>query len=50
MSATQGEPLVLTGGLGALLREHLPEPLRADLREAAGRPLDGALALARGLP
>jgi glucosamine kinase len=47
---TKGEPLVLVGGLGALLQEHLPEQLRADLREAAGRPLDGALALARGLP
>jgi glucosamine kinase len=46
----RGEPLVVVGGLGALLRSHLPEPLRADLQEAAGRPLDGALALARGLP
>ena len=44
----QGEPLVLVGGLGELLRSHLPAALRADLRPAAGRPLDGALALARG--
>ncbi|KPQ13509.1 MAG: putative N-acetylglucosamine kinase [Rhodobacteraceae bacterium HLUCCO18] len=46
----QGEPLVLVGGLGELLRSHLPAALRSDLRPAAGRPLDGALALARGLP
>jgi hypothetical protein len=47
---TKGEPLVLVGGLGDLLRDHLPEVLRTDLREAKGRPLDGALSLARGLP
>jgi len=45
-----GAPLVLTGGLGDLLHEALPAPLRTDLRPAAGRPLDGALRLARGLP
>ena len=46
----QGEPLVVTGGLGDLIRGHLPDALKADLQETAGRPLDGALALARGLP
>jgi glucosamine kinase len=45
-----GTPLVLTGGLGDLLRDHLPEALRPDLAAAKGRPLDGALSLARGLP
>ncbi len=45
-----GEPLVLTGGLGDLLARHLPGEARADLQPAAGRPLDGALSLARGLP
>lgn len=45
-----GLPLVVTGGLGDLVHDLLPEPLRADLVPAAGRPLDGALALARGLP
>jgi glucosamine kinase len=45
-----GEALVLTGGLGDLFAPHLPDDLRADLRPAAGRPLDGALRLARGLP
>lgn len=45
-----GEPLVITGGLGELLAPHLPEVLTADIRPAAGRPLDGALGLARGLP
>ncbi len=46
----QGEPLVVTGGLGDLIRGHLTDALKADLQETAGRPLDGALALARGLP
>jgi glucosamine kinase len=45
-----GEPLVVTGGLGELLAPHLPDRLGAGLRPALGRPLDGALALARGLP
>jgi glucosamine kinase len=45
-----GEPLVLTGGLGELLRDRVPDAILADLRPAAGRPLDGALRLARGLP
>ncbi|MCU4653582.1 ATPase [Roseibacterium sp. SDUM158016] len=45
-----GAPLVVTGGLGELLAPHLPEALSRDLRPALGRPLDGALALARGLP
>jgi len=44
-----GTPLVLTGGLGEMLHDALPEALRGDLRPAAGRPLDGALRLARGL-
>jgi glucosamine kinase len=47
---TQGTPLVLTGGLGELLRAHVPAPFQGDLTEAKGRPLDGALSLARGLP
>jgi glucosamine kinase len=45
-----GAPLVLTGGLGEMLTDRLPEDLRAGLAPAAGRPLDGALRLARGLP
>jgi glucosamine kinase len=45
-----GTALVLTGGLGDMLAPTLPEALRADLRPAMGRPLDGALRLARGLP
>lgn len=45
-----GCPLVLTGGLGEFLAPTLPGALRADLRPALGRPLDGALRLARGLP
>lgn len=45
-----GTPLVLTGGLGDMLAPALPDPLRPDLRPAKGRPLDGALRLARGLP
>lgn len=44
------EPLVLTGGLGDMLAPSLPAGLRRDLRPALGRPLDGALRLARGLP
>lgn len=47
---TPGAPLVVTGGLGDLLAPHLPATLREGLRPALGRPLDGALALARGLP
>ena len=45
-----GAPLVLTGGLGEMLTPHLPETLKSGLRPANGRPLDGALRLARGLP
>jgi glucosamine kinase len=45
-----GAPLVLTGGLGEMLGTWLPAALAADLRPAAGRPLDGALRRARGLP
>lgn len=45
-----GAPLVLTGGLGEMLQDRLTGDLRAGLRAASGRPLDGALRLARGLP
>jgi glucosamine kinase len=45
-----GMALVLTGGLGDMLGPVLPEAIQADLKPAAGRPLDGALRLARGLP
>jgi glucosamine kinase len=45
-----GAPWCLTGGLGGMLAPHLPETLAAGLQPTAGRPLDGALALARGLP
>lgn len=44
------EPLVITGGLGDLLAPHLPEAIKSGLRPADGRPLDGALDIARGLP
>jgi glucosamine kinase len=45
-----GRPLVLTGGLGARIASALPADLAAGLIPALGRPLDGALRLARGLP
>jgi glucosamine kinase len=45
-----GAPWVLAGGLGEMLADRLPEDLRAGLRSPTGRPLDGALRLARGLP
>ena len=45
-----GMPLVLTGGLGEMLAPVLPADLTQGLRPALGRPLDGALRLARGLP
>ena len=45
-----GQALVITGGLGAQMAAQLSADLRADLRPALGRPLDGALRLARGLP
>ena len=45
-----GQALVVTGGLGARIASTLPPDLAADLRPALGRPLDGALRLARGLP
>jgi glucosamine kinase len=45
-----GTPLVLTGGLGEMLPPFLPAGIADDLVPAAGRPLDGALRVARGLP
>lgn len=45
-----GTALVITGGLGARIAPSLPADLAADLRQSLGRPLDGALRLARGLP
>jgi len=45
-----GQPLVIMGGLGARIIQSLPAVLAADLRPALGRPLDGALQMARGLP
>jgi glucosamine kinase len=45
-----GAALVLTGGLGEMLVPFLPDRLASGLRPAIGRPLDGALRLARGLP
>jgi glucosamine kinase len=45
-----GAPLVLTGGLGDLIAPMLPDGLADDLVPARGRPLDGALSLARTLP
>jgi len=45
-----GAPWCLTGGLGDLLRDGLPDDLGAGLIAPKGRPLDGALRLARALP
>jgi glucosamine kinase len=45
-----GAPWVLAGGLGTLLAPHLPDDLQAGLQPPRGRPLDGALRLARALP
>lgn len=45
-----GTPLVLTGGLGERMIPALPPEFARGLRPALGRPLDGALRLARGLP
>jgi glucosamine kinase len=45
-----GTALVITGGLGTRMAPTLPADLAADLRPGLGRPLDGALRLARGLP
>jgi N-acetylglucosamine kinase-like BadF-type ATPase len=45
-----GAPWVLAGGLGEMLADRLPKDLHPGLGPAAGRPLDGALRLARGLP
>ncbi|BDW85491.1 BadF/BadG/BcrA/BcrD ATPase family protein [Roseicyclus marinus] len=45
-----GAALVVTGGLGEMLVPMLPHRLTSGLRPAIGRPLDGALRLARGLP
>jgi len=45
-----GAPWVLAGGLGTLLAPHLPDDLQAGRQEPLGRPLDGALRLARALP
>ncbi|QUS37262.1 BadF/BadG/BcrA/BcrD ATPase family protein [Falsirhodobacter algicola] len=41
--------LCLTGGIGAQFAAFLPPEIAARLRPAAGRPIDGALALARGI-
>jgi glucosamine kinase len=46
----QGAPWVLTGGLGDLLAPMLPGALKTGLIPARGRPLDGALSLAKALP
>jgi glucosamine kinase len=45
-----GRPLVITGGLGERMTHRLPAGLAADLCRPLGRPLDGALRLARALP
>lgn len=45
-----GQAWVLTGGLGDHLAPLLPPDLASGLRAAEGRPLDGALRLARSLP
>lgn len=45
-----GQRLVVTGGLGERIASALPAGLTADLHPPLARPLDGALALARGLP
>jgi len=45
-----GNAWCLTGGLGDLLRDHLPDDLRAELVPPQGRALDGALRLAQALP
>lgn len=47
---SSGTPLVLAGGFGTALRAHLGDAFRGDLVDPRGRPLDGALRLARGLP
>ncbi|WP_138466192.1 BadF/BadG/BcrA/BcrD ATPase family protein [Poseidonocella sp. HB161398] len=44
-----GDPLCLTGGIGPAFAPYLPDGLQAGLREPAGTPLDGALAIAREL-
>ena len=45
-----GDPLILTGGFGAAVAQHLPDEVTADLAQPAGTALDGALALATALP
>ena len=45
-----GEALVITGGLGDLLVQMLPNEIRDAARPAQGPALEGALRLARGLP
>ncbi len=50
LSHAPGAPWVLTGGLGDLLADHLPPDLAMGRQGALGRPLDGALRLARALP
>ncbi len=46
----QGQPWVLTGGLGSMIAPMLPPDLAEGLGSTDARPLDGALRLARGLP
>jgi hypothetical protein len=50
MSATRTARPSSSPAASATCSAHLPERLHGDLTEAKGRPLDGALALARGLP
>lgn len=45
-----GQPLVITGGLGARMARLLPDDLASGLRPAQGQALDGALSLARAMP
>ncbi|WP_428523122.1 BadF/BadG/BcrA/BcrD ATPase family protein [Roseibium sp.] len=42
-----GMPVCLTGGLAPHLAPFLTEPVRKNLRSAAGSPIDGAIAIAR---
>ncbi|MEM7723410.1 MAG: BadF/BadG/BcrA/BcrD ATPase family protein [Pseudomonadota bacterium] len=46
----KGAPWVLTGGLGDLLAPHLPDDLGEGRLPPKGRPVDGALRLAKALP
>ena len=47
MGWTDGEPLCLTGGLGAAYAGFLPAVMRASITAPMGEPIDGAVALAR---